>query len=251
MRTFIGRLVSPAALLTAVALVAIGCGGASATATPTPTAAATAAGATATASHAAIVAEATPTPAPGSTTAAVAPTATAAPATVAPTTAPTTTPVPTFALPSFTSDKELEAALPSTYKGATLYKISITGVDATNPSNASGKAFLDLIQSLGKTAADLSVAFAGDSAGKLHVTWGAYRIKGLAADVWVPLYYEIAKQEDPGTTATDVNLGGRAVKRVVTPDEARISYAWTRGDIVFIVIATSDELAGPAIAAVP
>jgi hypothetical protein len=72
----------------------------------------------------------------------------------------------------------------------------------------------------------------------------------VAADVWVPLYLKIAEQDDPGTTS-DVNLGGRTVKRVVTPDEERISYAWTRGDIVFIVSATSDELAGPAIAAVP
>ena len=156
-----------------------------------------------------------------------------------------------MAIPSFTSDAELEAALPSTYKGVTLKKVSAKGESATNPSSPGGKLFLALIQSLGKTPADLSVAFASDPANTLGVAWDAFRIKGVEAQVWGPRYYEIAQQVSPGTTSTSVNLGGRTVKRIVNPTTPAITYAWGRGDILFIVNARSDAVAGDAIAAVP
>ena len=155
-----------------------------------------------------------------------------------------------MAIPSFTSDADLEAALPSTYKGVTLKKVSAKGTSATNPSSTGGKLFLAMIESLGKTPADLSVAFASDPSNKIGVVWDAYRIKGVDAQVWGPKYYAIAQQLTPGTTQTSVNLGGRTVKRIVTPNGTILTYAWGRGDILFIVNARSDAVAGDAIAAV-
>jgi hypothetical protein len=71
------------------------------------------------------------------------------------------------------------------------------------------------------------------------------------AGAWVPTLFQIAQRQTPGTTVTDANLGGRAVKRLAPANSKQISYVWSRGDILFIVTTTTDALAGDAIAAVP
>jgi hypothetical protein len=159
--------------------------------------------------------------------------------------------IPSFVLPSFTSDAELEAELPATYQGVTLKKFSLTGTHLFNSATQSSKDFLALLQSLGKTPDDLSFAVASDPAGKLGVVFGGYRIKGADAAAWAPSLYQLAVKQTAGTTVTDANLGGKAVKRIVSPKSKQITYAWPRGDVLFIVSTATDALAGPAIAVMP
>jgi len=147
-------------------------------------------------------------------------------------------------------DKELEAALPDSFMGVTLHKLSLKGSSALGGSTASGKQLTALLQSLGKTPNDISVAVAVDSTDKLGVTFVAERIIGVDASVWAPQLFQIEEQQAKGTTVTQTNLGGRDVSRVVEPNVDFIAYAWASGDILFVVSTKSDALAGPAIAAV-
>jgi hypothetical protein len=175
------------------------------------------------------------------------------PASSAATAGPTATfvPDPSFVPPSLSSDKDLEAALPTTYDNVVLTKSSFTGAELLTSQNQSNKDLLALVQSLGKSTPDLSFAVATDPTNTTSVVFGAYRIKGTDATAWAPQLYQIAQNGTPGSTATDVTLGGHAVKRVSDPKDPHITYAWPRGDKLFIVVTTSDDLAGPAIAAVP
>jgi hypothetical protein len=254
------RLASFVGLVAIVALVAGACSSSASTPAPTPSAAAPT---VPVATPAAPVATVQPASAPPTASVSTAPSAaaseapSAAPSEVppasggAPSAAPTVPPVPSFAIPSFTSDKELEAALPTSYQGVTLKKFSFKGTGLVNTTSESGKQLVALLQSLGKTPDDLSLALASDPTGKLGVAFGAYRIKGADAGTWAPIFYRVSEQQTPGTTLTDVNLGGKSVKRIETPKLKDLTYAWARGDVLFFVSTTTDTLAGPAIAVMP
>ncbi len=193
---------------------------------------------------------ATATPARPSVASSGAPAATAA-ATASTASAAPTGPNGSLVPPSFASDKDLEAALPGSYQGVTLDKTSFSGAALLATTSQSNKDLLALVQSLGKTPDDLSFAVASDSKNKLGIVFGAYRIKGADATAWSPGLYQIAENGTPGSTATDATLGGRAVKRVTDPTSPQITYAWPKGDILYIVVTTTDALAGPAIASLP
>ena len=191
----------------------------------------------------------TPTPEPSATV----PGATGNPATaVAPGSAgPASPAAPSLALPAVTSDKDLETALPATYRGVTLRKFSFSGPSLLSGTNQSNADFRALLTTIGKSPDDLSFAIAADSANTLQVSFGAYRIKGVDAASWTGTLYELGATESPGTVTADVNLGGKSVKRVSTPDRSEITYAWPRGDVLFLVIAMTDALAADAIASMP
>lgn len=230
------RLSKIAAVTGVLAIVVTACGNSTATPAPTQAGASSA----------------------GQTSAAPTPVASAAPSTAAPSpvaSAPPATPAgssgaaPTaFVIPSFTSDKELEATLPDTYKSLPLRKFSFTGKGLMSNASQDNADLAALLQTLGKSAEDLSYAIAADSTDTLGVSFGAYRIKGADASAWMPTLWDLAQKQTPGTVISDVNLGGKSVKRVVEPDSEDIAYAWPKGDILFLVITTSDELAADAIA---
>jgi hypothetical protein len=159
--------------------------------------------------------------------------------------------IPSFVLPSFTSDKELEGMLPDAYKGVTLTKQSFSGSDLLKDSSASTKPLADLHTGLGKSPSDLSFAFASDVSGKLGVTFGAYRIKGVDASVWLPLLLAASIQQTPGTTTTQVNIGGRDVTRIQAAEGSQGSYVYPRGDVLFFVSSEDETLIGDALAALP
>jgi hypothetical protein len=246
-------------LIAAVIVLLAGCAGSAATSAPSPV----------------LIAPPTPTPV-GSAVESIAPalpSITAATATASDSAAPTVAespteapaasptpssaavstpaPVPSFVLPSFTSDKELEAALPDTFQGTTLKKFSFKGGDLFKNATGSSKEFLNLITSLGKTPDDLSFAVASDPTGKLGVTFGAYRIKGADASVWFPRLVEIAKRQDSTSQVSQLNLGGKDVTSLTTSAAKQITYGWPRGDVLFIVLSADKALAGQAIAAMP
>jgi hypothetical protein len=237
------------ALISALALVAGACSGSAATATPTASLTVPVVASSASA------APAQPSTAPTtSTTAAAAAASTSAPASAPPSSAsqtPTSLPaVSSFVIPSFTSDKQLEAELPDTYQGAKLTKTSVAGAQAFSDGSPTSKDFLALLASFGKTPADVSFAFAYGPSTQ-NVTFIAYRIKGLDASAWTPAFYQFSSQLAPGTTASQANLGGKSVERIVSPKSTELTFSWTKGDVLFIVLSTTDALAGPAIAAMP
>ncbi len=134
-----------------------------------------------------------------------------APETEVPTTeAPGSSELPgfSFALPSFTADTELESMFPKEIGGDTLQVLSMTGSDFLGTGGA-GAAIAPALSKLGKTPADLSVAFGGTT----KITVIAFRIKGVPADQFLNAYTQTAAS---GASITDASFGGKSVKKVVT-----------------------------------
>jgi hypothetical protein len=167
----------------------------------------------------------------------------------APTTAPTTGPVtqapPTqaapsqpassgglpgfsFALPSFTSDAELEAMFPKDLGGQPITVLSMTGSDFFG-SGMAGNEIGPALQQLGKSPSDLSVAVGGTA----EISVIAFRIKGVPADQFLNAYTATAGGTN-GATITDASFGGKAVKKVTTAGQPG-AYLYLKGDVIWTV----------------
>jgi hypothetical protein len=185
----------------------------------------------------------------------------AANATTAPTTTPTSPPITeapgseapasglpgfSFAMPSFTSDAELEAMFPKELGGEPLTVLSMRGSDFMG-SGASGDEIGPILQQLGKTPADLSVAFGGTS----NIQVFAFRIQGVAADQFLNAYVQSA-QSAQGSTITDASFGGKSVKKVVATGQDAV-YLYLHNDVVWTVGGSSltDALLNEAFSKLP
>ncbi len=132
-----------------------------------------------------------------------------------------------FALPSLSTDPELEALLPDQLGGLTVRKQSVSGTTFLATGMAGAAALKALLAALAKSPDDLSVGFGTTTA----VTIFAYRIDGLPAE---QLFagFETALAAAPSVTLADASVGGRTVKVVTSPTET--TYAYLGGDAVFI-----------------
>lgn len=169
----------------------------------------------------------------------------AANATTAPTTAttPTTTEapgseappsgLPSFALPSFHSNADLEKLIPAEIGGEAIATQSMSGAQfLSTPNNA----FSNVLSGLGKQPSDLSVAFGFN----MQVSVIAFQIKGTSGSAVLDAFKN--SSTDVGTL-TDVNYGGKAVKKLTPTDVSEgTSYIYTTQDVVFVVGATGDTL---------
>jgi hypothetical protein len=154
--------------------------------------------------------------------------------------------IPSFAIPSFETDKDLEALLPGTFSGATLQKISIKGVQALGQDPTFNK----VVTELGLTAADISVAVAADPTGTLQVQFEAIRFAGADSGKLLQVF-QTASQASGDLVGT-VNLGGKAVMK--TKDSSgtgTFSYFYVRNDVVLGVTAKDDATAATALAVLP
>jgi hypothetical protein len=133
-----------------------------------------------------------------------------------------------FALPSFSTDPDLEAMLPDQLGGTAVRKQSVSGATFLATGMAGAAALEALLEDLGKSADDLSVGFGTTTA----VTIIAYRIDGIPAQ---QLFagFEAALAAAPSATLTDATVGGRNVKVVTSPTET--TYVYLGGDAVFII----------------
>jgi hypothetical protein len=163
--------------------------------------------------------------------------ATTAPTTTAtqgtPTEAPSTDAAPSiglpgfsFALPSFTSDAELEAKFPKDLGGETLQILSMSGSDFMG-SGMSGNEIGPILQQLGKSPSDLSVAVGGT----MNISVIAFRIRGVPADQFLNAYTSQASQ---GATITDASFGGKSVKKVVASGQD-VVYLYLKDDVIWTV----------------
>jgi hypothetical protein len=148
-----------------------------------------------------------------------------------------------FALPSFTADAQLEAMFPTALGGQTLQVISMSGNDFMG-SGMSGTEIGPILQRLGKTPADLSVAVGGTSS----VSVIAFRIKGVPADQFLSAYTQTAES----ATITDASFGGKSVKKVVTTGQDPI-YLYLHDDVIWTVGGTgiTDALLNEAFSKLP
>jgi hypothetical protein len=131
-----------------------------------------------------------------------------------------------FALPSFTSDAELEAKFPKELGGETLQILSMSGSDFLG-SGMSGNEIGPILQQLGKAPSDLSVAVGGTTS----ISVIAFRIKGVPADQFLNAYTSQAQQ---GAAITDASFGGKSVKKVVASGQDPV-YLYLKDDVIWTV----------------
>jgi hypothetical protein len=166
--------------------------------------------------------------------------ATQGPATQAPTTqAPATRgPAATGGLQSidtssFHADQDLEALMPKDIGGEPVTVLSMTG-DAFLIQGSSPE-FEAALAALGKTAADLSVAFGGNT----KITIIAFQVDGAPADQILNALFT-AYQQSTQATVTDVTISGKAVKKITPASTAEsLSYIYAVRDVVFSVGGTA------------
>ncbi|HJP89899.1 MAG TPA: hypothetical protein VJ850_12760 [Candidatus Limnocylindrales bacterium] len=191
------RTIRALGLTAAGALLIAACGGNAATTAPT-TAAATTPPATAAATEAT-----TPTEVPGASGA-----------------------LPSFDLSSFHGDQDLESLIPKSIAGENLTVLSMTGDQFLGGDTASPE-LGDALKALGKTPADLGVAFAGST----KITIVAFRVKGVPADA---LFTAFKNAQTDQFTSENVSYGGKSVTKI-TPSDGSIAFIYVKDDAMFVV----------------
>jgi len=175
----------------------------------------------------------TPTPPPAPTSPASSPAASAAIASPSPT-------ANVHAAP------ELEARLPDSIGGVAMSKFSMGGVDFMAGGSASGQAQLkELLQQLGKTDGDLLLADTYDPTGASADQAAIFQVKGAdptkLLDLWVAAQTAITNNK---TRVANVTVVGRQLTRLedFTSEPSRVTYAWSNGDSIVIVAASTDAV---------
>lgn len=172
--------------------------------------------------------------------------ATQAPVTEAP--AATLGPGLSFVIPTFHSDQALEATLPKTLGGKTVTVQSLSG-DQFLGDGTSSPAIQAALTALGKTAADLSVAYG--SVDQVSFSIIAFRVQGAAGSALFAAFETAAQLE--GTTTSGASFGGKSVTKVTPTDDSGASYVYASGDTVFVVGGddATDALLNETFAALP
>ncbi len=237
-----------AVALAATALVAAACGSSTATPSAAPTSA----------PSSAAVPSAAPTAAPSAApTAAPSAAATSGPATSQPSgSADSAQPSASLALPSFqlpSQDKDLEGRLPGEVNGTKMVKYSFTGASFLASGSSNTKDLTDLLSSLGKTPADMSVAFASDASGGLDLQIGAFRVAGAPADALLAAFLATTRKETPESVMAQATVGGKGVTTIVDPADtsSRIVYIYAKDDILFYLLTPDATLAGATLQVMP
>jgi len=164
--------------------------------------------------------------------------------------AATPTPQATVALPtglvipSFNADVDLEAQLPNDFCGQKTNKASFSGSEFL----ASDATFAALVQELGRSPADVSVASASVTGPDcVGINLFALRIKGADTSKFEQLF--LAVQAKDGTPTTKTNVSGKDVWTYT--DASGTNYLYFKGDIAFGVTADTPADAAKGITVMP
>jgi hypothetical protein len=136
---------------------------------------------------------------------------------------------PSIVIPSFTSDKELEALLPDSIGGQVVVKQSLSGPQILNGGVAASGTIADLLDEVGATVDDVSVAFGAASNAVVVI---AYQIDGVRADRIFDGFLT-ALPSGAGGEVSKVKVGGRSVTKVVASGET--TYIYLADDVLFII----------------
>jgi hypothetical protein len=147
-------------------------------------------------------------------------------------------------IPSFNADVDLEAKLPSDFCGQKTTKASFSGSEFL----ASDATFSALVQELGRSPADVSVAGASvpgpDCVG---INLFALRIKGADTSKFEQLFLAVQAKNSKPTTKT--NVGGKDVWTYT--DDSGVNYLYFKDDIAFGVTADTAADAAKGVAVMP
>ena len=182
--------------------------------------------------------------------------ASAAPETTAPSAAPASeapsaeasNAIPSFELPS--DDKGLEALLPSTMCGKTATKLSFSGARFANITDPT---FTSTLAQLGKSPTDVAFAVSSPGVAALDTCkQGAivFQIKGADPGRFRDVFIAAAQKQND-TTYTQGNVGGKDVYIGTSKSDGTKTYAYFKGDALFIVEAPDEASAAALIQEMP
>lgn len=134
-----------------------------------------------------------------------------------------------FDTSSFHADVQLEELFPDQIGGEDLTVLSMSGDEfmgeGTSPELEAALAALN------KQPSDLSVAFGGATT----VTIIAFQLDGVSGEATLNAVLQASRTETEATI-TDVNIGGKSVKKMVPADSSEeTTYIYTARDVVFAV----------------
>ena len=154
--------------------------------------------------------------------------------------------LPGATLPS--EDKDLEALLPTVLCGQPAIKTSLSGATF---AAAATPVFTAMLSQLGKTPADVSLAFASADPTKAPtcgITVGVFQINGANADALKTVFLAASLQDE--TTYSESSLGGKDVFLDTSNTSAK-SYAYFKGSGVFFLEAPDEATATTILAQMP
>lgn len=181
--------------------------------------------------------------------------ASAAPETTAPSAAPASeapsaeasNAIPSFELPS--DDKGLEALLPSTMCGKTATKLSFSGARFANITDPT---FVATLAELGKSPTDVGFAISTPGVASIATckeSAAVFQIKGADPGRFRDVFIAAAQKQND-VTYTQGNLGGKDVY-IGTNKDGTKTYAYFKGDGLFIVNGPDDATAGTILQEMP
>jgi hypothetical protein len=150
---------------------------------------------------------------------------------------------------------DLEALLPATVGGIQMETLSLSGADFYLGGNDQSRPQLDgLLARLGKAIGDVTVADAGDPTGKAVLDVGILRVAGVSSDRLLAEWIASWEASKPGqVTHAAATVGGRTLTQLVDasrPVGGR-TYAFAKGDMLFLVEADDLALVSSALAQLP
>lgn len=188
-----------------------------------------------------------PTTLPSATPAA-SPLASAAPASTGPTDSPEPS-VDSHGVPA------LEALLPAKVGDVVLERLSLTGKDFYSTGTTDTQGRLDtLLKNLGKTIDDLRIGDAGDPTGRTVLEVGAFQVAGAKPAQLLSEWVASTQAATPGMIkVTNTTIDGRSLTKLVdgTRDVGGTTYAFAKGDTIFLVAADDATLVSRALAQLP
>ena len=155
------------------------------------------------------------------------------------------------AIPSFNADPALEAQLPNQIDGKTLQKLSFRG-DTFAQVGGEDNELTALLQRLGTSAQNLSLAVAVDPTGGVSAQLFAIRLAGTDANRVIQELINAAKSNNANVGVQQSTVGGKSVTTVTDPtDEDGVVYVYARGDVVFGTQTTDPATADKILRALP
>jgi hypothetical protein len=149
----------------------------------------------------------------------------------------------------------LEQLLPAKIGSVVLERISLTGADFYASGSTDNQTHLDaFLKGLGKKVSDLQVGDAYDPSGLTRLEVGAFQVVGAKPDELLSGWVASTQASKPGMIAvTNTTVDGRALTKLVdgTRDVGKTTYAYAKGDTIFLIAADDLGLVSSALAQLP
>lgn len=145
---------------------------------------------------------------------------------------------------------DLDAVLPDEVGGISIEYESASGKEAFGSEGMTPEA-IEFFERVGATPSDITMAFGFgvDQEGGDFISIWAFRVGGANEDQLLDAFRDTIEEE--GQTVTESNVAGKDVLVFEEDEIGSTSYLYGRGDVVFMVGATSQELAEEALSQLP